>query len=435
MPATRWRVPSSREERMRRFASSLQRWATFSPARCTTASRPSSAAAGAGSASGCHATAPGEEGVRDSVATSSPRARSRSTSRAPISPLAPVTVTLIRGVRARGGPVSPPDRPGSTMPQRPGGLHHGCHMPIITIQNLTKDFGAVRAVDDLTFDIDEGKVVGFLGPNGSGKTTTLRALVGLVTPTSGTATIHGVPYAELADPLSQIGVMLEAASHPARTARNHLRVLAVEAGVPRSRADEMLELVDLGGAARRRSGGFSLGMTQRLGLAAALLGDPQILVLDEPANGLDPEGIRWLRDFLRGVAAEGRTVLLSSHVLSEVAQTVDEVVVINHGRLIAHSTLAGLSAGAGPRVRVRSPQSERLSAVLAEHGHDAARDGAGSLVVVGSTQEAIGQLAFDHGVVLYEIAPESSNLEDVFFDLTSTPHLEVVASRSPSSDP
>src|SRR4051794_35089222 len=302
------------------------------------------------------------------------------------------------------------------------------HMSIISIQNLTKDFGPVRAVDDLSFDIDEGKVVGFLGPNGSGKTTTLRSLVGLVTPTSGSATIHGLPYTELRDPVTQIGVMLEAASHPARTARNPLRVLATESGIPASRADEMLDLVDLGDAARRRSGGFSLGMTQRLGLAAALLGDPRILVLDEPANGLDPEGIRWLRDFLRNLASEGRTVLLSSHVLSEVAQTVDEVVVINHGRLITHSPLSALSAGAGPRVRVRSPQYEQLAAVLAEHGHEAAHDGPDSLVVAGATQEAIGQLAFDHGVVLYEIAPESSNLEDVFFDLTSTPELEVVAS-------
>jgi len=166
-------------------------------------------------------------------------------------------------------------------------------MSIISIQNLTKDFGPVRAVDDLSFDIDEGKVVGFLGPNGSGKTTTLRSLVGLVTPTTGSATIHGLPYAQLSDPLTQVGVMLEAASHPARTARNHLRVLAAEGGIPLSRADELLELVDLGDAAGRRSGGFSLGMTQRLGLAAALLGDPRILVLDEPANGLDPEGIRW----------------------------------------------------------------------------------------------------------------------------------------------
>ena len=301
-------------------------------------------------------------------------------------------------------------------------------MPIISIQNLTKDFGPVRAVDDLSFDIDEGKVVGFLGPNGSGKTTTLRSLVGLVTPTSGTATIHGLPYAELRDPLTQIGVMLEAASHPARTARNHLRVLAAEGGIPASRADEMLELVDLGDAARRRSGGFSLGMTQRLGLAAALLGDPRILVLDEPANGLDPEGIRWLRDFLRNLAAEGRTVLLSSHVLSEVAQTVDEVVVINHGRLITHSPLDGAQQRRAGRACACARRSSRSSPACSPRwGFDADYDGADALVVAGSSQEAIGQLAFDHGVVLYEIAAESSNLEDVFFDLTTTPDLEVAA--------
>jgi ABC-2 type transport system ATP-binding protein len=300
-------------------------------------------------------------------------------------------------------------------------------MSIISIQNLTKDFGAVRAVDDLSFDIDEGKVVGFLGPNGSGKTTTLRSLVGLVTPTAGTATIDGVPYTELRDPLSRIGVMLEAASHPARTARNHLRVLATEAGIPQSRADELLALVDLEDAAGRRSGGFSLGMTQRLGLAAALLGDPRILVLDEPANGLDPEGIRWLRDFLRGLASEGRTVLLSSHVLSEVAQTVDEVVVINHGRLITHSPLSELAMGAGPRVRLRSPQLEKLATLLRAWGFEIHRDGLESLVVLGAQQDQLGQLAFDHGVALYEIAAESSNLEDVFFDLTSTPELEVAA--------
>jgi ABC-2 type transport system ATP-binding protein len=291
-------------------------------------------------------------------------------------------------------------------------------MSIISIQNLTKDFGPVRAVDDLSFDIDEGKVVGFLGPNGSGKTTTLRSLVGLVTPTTGTATINGLPYAQLSDPLTQVGVMLEAASHPARTARNHLRVLAAEGGLPLSRADELLELVDLSGAAGRRSGGFSLGMTQRLGLAAALLGDPRILVLDEPANGLDPEGIRWLRDFLRGLAAEGRTVLLSSHVLSEVAQTVDEIVVINHGRLIAHDTLEALSSGSGPRVRVRTRQSDQLESALLARGFDVTRDG-DVLVVGGVEQGLVAQFAFDHGVVLHEIATESTKLEDVFFDLTS----------------
>jgi ABC-2 type transport system ATP-binding protein len=300
-------------------------------------------------------------------------------------------------------------------------------MSIISIQNLTKDFGPVRAVDDLSFDIDEGKVVGFLGPNGSGKTTTLRSLVGLVTPTSGSATIDGLPYASLRDPLTRVGVMLEAASHPARTARNHLRVLAAESRIPLSRADEMLELVDLGDAARRRSGGFSLGMTQRLGLAAALLGDPQILVLDEPANGLDPEGIRWLRDFLRTLAAEGRTVLLSSHVLSEVAQTVDDVVVINHGRLVTHSPLAALGSGTGPRVRVRSPQLAQLAGALGAWGFEHWHDGPDALVVTGSAPEAIGRLAFDHGVVLHELTAESSNLEDVFFDLTSTPAAEVAA--------
>ena len=320
-----------------------------------------------------------------------------------------------------------------TIGHRPAGSQRGremriiaCTMPIISIQNLTKDFGPVRAVDDLSFDIDEGKVVGFLGPNGSGKTTTLRSLVGLVTPTTGSATINGLPYAQLSDPLTQVGVMLEAASHPARTARSHLRVLAAEGGIPLARADELLELVDLGGAAGRRSGGFSLGMTQRLGLAAALLGDPRILVLDEPANGLDPEGIRWLRDFLRTLAAEGRTVLLSSHVLSEVAQTVDEVVVISRGRLVTHSSLAGLSAG-GPRVRLRSPELERLANVLTARGLDARRDGPGALIATGAAQEQLGQIAFDHGIVLHEIAAEASSLEDVFFDLTSTPELEVAA--------
>src|SRR3954469_24529069 len=253
-------------------------------------------------------------------------------------------------------------------------------MSIISIQNLTKDFGPVRAVDDLSFDIDEGKVVGFLGPNGSGKTTTLRSLVGLVTPTTGSATINGLPYARLSDPLTQVGVMLEAASHPARTARNHLRVLAAEGGIPLSRADELLELVDLGGAARRRSGGFSLGMTQRLGLAAALLGDPQILMLDEPANGLDPEGIRWLRDFLRTLAAEGRAILVSSHVLAEVAQTADDVVVIHKGRSIVQSPLGELMARSGGGVRVAGPDVERLGELLRADGATVREDTSGILV-------------------------------------------------------
>jgi ABC-2 type transport system ATP-binding protein len=299
-------------------------------------------------------------------------------------------------------------------------------MNIIHVDRLTKDFGAVRAVDDLSFGIREGTIVGFLGPNGSGKTTTLRALLGLVEPTSGTAYIDGRRYRDLTDPLRRVGVMLEAAAHPARSARNHLRILAAETGMPASRVDQLLELVELTPAARRKVGGFSLGMRQRLGLAGALMGDPHILVLDEPANGLDPEGIRWLRDFLRGLAAEGRTILLSSHVLSEVAQTVDEVVVIGSGRLIAHAPLEELMADGhkGGRVRLRSPELGRLGEVLREGGMTTITNGDGLLTVTGASQEAIGQLAFDNRIVLYEIAGEGSSLEDVFLHLT-TPAEEV----------
>jgi ABC-2 type transport system ATP-binding protein len=299
-------------------------------------------------------------------------------------------------------------------------------MSVIEISHLAKDFGDVRAVDDLSFSIESGTVAGFLGPNGSGKTTTLRTLVGLVAPTAGSVTFAGRPYRELQQPLREVGALLEAsAAHPARTARNHLRVLAAEARVPRSRVNEMLELVDLGAAADRRVGGFSLGMRQRLGLAGALIGDPQILILDEPANGLDPEGMRWLRDFLRSFAAEGRTVLLSSHVLSEIAQTVDEVVVINSGRLVTHAPLTELMADRSERrVRVRSSRP----AVLAEALHDAGMPTTtidSTLTVTGGSQETIAQIAFDHGVVVYEIAAESATLEDAFLVLTADPLEEV----------
>jgi ABC-2 type transport system ATP-binding protein len=215
----------------------------------------------------------------------------------------------------------------------------------IRAQSLTKDFGPTRAVDDLSFTILPGRVVGLLGPNGSGKTTTMRMLLGLVTATSGRITIDGRPFAALAHPGRQIGVVLEAnAVHPGRTARNHLRVLAVEAGFPPARVDEVLDLVGLREAADRRAGDFSLGMGQRLSLAGALLGDPPVLVLDEPTNGLDPAGIRWLRDLLRGFAGEGRTVLLSSHVLAEVAQTVDEVLILDRGQLRAHRRMADIES-------------------------------------------------------------------------------------------
>ncbi len=298
-------------------------------------------------------------------------------------------------------------------------------MALIEVEHLTKQFGPVRAVEDLSFTIDAGTIAGFLGPNGSGKTTTLRSLLGLVTPTSGTATIAGRPYAELEDPLHEVGVMLEASAHPGRNARSHLRIAAAEARVPRSRADELLELVDLQGAAERRIGQFSLGMHQRLGLATALVGDPEILILDEPANGLDPEGIRWLRGFLRGLAAEGRTILLSSHVLAEVAQTVEEVVVISAGRLVAHAPLEELTAnGHTGRVRLRSPELARLTAVLAAGGMQTHPNGDDVLTVTGASQEAIGQLAFDNRIVLYEITGEGSSLEEVFLDLT-TPDEEV----------
>jgi ABC-2 type transport system ATP-binding protein len=215
---------------------------------------------------------------------------------------------------------------------------------IIEIDGLTKDFGSVRAVDQLSFTVAAGTIAGFLGPNGSGKTTTLKALLGLVAPTEGECRIGGRGYRDLPNPLSTVGVMLEATAHPSRTARHHLGMLAAEAGVPAARVASLLELVDLSAAADRRTGGFSLGMRQRLGLAGALMGDPPVLILDEPANGLDPEGIRWLRDFLRGLADEGRTILLSSHALAEVAQTVDHVVVINKGRLVTQAPLKQLLA-------------------------------------------------------------------------------------------
>ena len=220
-------------------------------------------------------------------------------------------------------------------------------MPVIEVRGLTKRFGPVLAVDRLSFEVERGTVVGFLGPNGAGKTTTLRMLLGLVRPDEGTATIHGRAYLDLAEPLHQVGAVLEASSfHPGRTARNHLRIQALAGQADPSRIDDVLDIVGLTDVASRRVGKFSLGMRQRLGLAAALLTDPELLILDEPANGLDPEGVRWLRDLLRGLADEGATVLVSSHILAEVAQTVDSVVILDHGRLVAQSTLAELTLGA-----------------------------------------------------------------------------------------
>jgi len=292
-------------------------------------------------------------------------------------------------------------------------------MAVITIEGLTKRFGDVLAVDDLSFEVDQGTVVGFLGPNGAGKTTTLRMLLGLVTPTAGTARIQGRPYRELAAPLRHVGAVLEASSfHPGRTARNHLRVVAIAAGLPRARADDVLAQVGLDQAADRRVGGFSLGMRQRLALATAMLGDPEVLVLDEPANGLDPEGIHWLRGLLRHLADQGRTVLVSSHVLAEVAQTVDQVVIIAHGRLVTQSTLAALNARTEQSVRVRTPQAEALRPLLTAQGIHANLAAHDQVVAVGTTTEAVGQAAAAAGIVIYEMGAERSNLEEVFLELT-----------------
>jgi ABC-2 type transport system ATP-binding protein len=289
--------------------------------------------------------------------------------------------------------------------------------PAIVADGLTKRYGSVTAVDDLSFEIRPSAVTGFLGPNGAGKTTTLRMVLGLARPSAGHATILGQPFAELPDPARTVGANLEICGvHPGRSGRNHLRALAAFAGLPASRVDEVLGLVEMTGAANRRAGGYSTGMRQRLGLAATLLGDPEVLVLDEPANGLDPQGIRWLRDFLRGAASEGRTVLVSSHVLSEVEQTVDDVVVIHRGRLVKSGPIASLTTAEG--VRVRSPRLAELAAALEREGATARADGE-QLIVEGRTTEEVGELAFAAGLPLHELAVEAASLEEVFFRLTS----------------
>jgi ABC-2 type transport system ATP-binding protein len=291
--------------------------------------------------------------------------------------------------------------------------------PPIEVRELTKRYGSTPAVDSLTFEIPAGRITGFLGPNGAGKTTTLRAVLGLVRPTAGEARVVGEPYRRLPDPLRTVGAVLEADSfHPTRTGRNHLRVLATAAGIPLGRVDDVLEEVELSGAARRRVGGYSLGMRQRLSVAGALLGEPRLLVLDEPANGLDPEGIRWLRDFLRSFAAGGGTVFISSHVLGEVAQLADEVVIIHRGRLVAHEPLAALTARASGGTVVRSPDADRLRARLVQAGLDETAVGPGELRVA-APPERVGELAAEAGVVLHELRGEGATLEEVFLALTS----------------
>ncbi len=289
---------------------------------------------------------------------------------------------------------------------------------MIEVEGLSKRFGKTQAVAGLSFRVEPGTITGFLGPNGAGKSTTLRSVLGLVHPDAGSATVLGVPYRRLDRPLHRVGAVLEASEvHPGRSGRNHLRVQAAAAGLPASRVDEVLALVELSAAAKRRVKGYSLGMRQRLGLATALLGDPEVLVLDEPANGLDPAGIRWLRDLLRSLAAEGRTVLVSSHVLSEVAQTVDRVVIIHRGRLIQQAAIGDVLAGAQGATRVRSPDAQRLRELLTAQGVTVSDSEDGALLV-SVAPERVGELTAANGIVLHELVVERATLEEVFLELT-----------------
>ena len=291
---------------------------------------------------------------------------------------------------------------------------------VVQSDSLTKRYGDVLAVKDLTFAIEAGTITGFLGPNGAGKSTTLRMLLGLAKPTSGHATIFGSPYEHLKTPAIRVGAVLEATDfHPGRSGRDHLRMLSRAVELPDARVDEVLALVELQSAAKRRVKGYSLGMRQRLGLASALLGNPDLLVLDEPANGLDPEGVRWLRDFLRDFASGGRTVLISSHVLAEIAQTVDQVIIINHGQLVTESTLDELTARVGGVVRVQSPQLDVLAAALQREGIISTMSNDHALLVQGTTKERVGDVALATGVAIHELVTEGSSLEEVFLDLTS----------------
>ena len=300
---------------------------------------------------------------------------------------------------------------------------------MISVRGLTKEYGEVRAVDDLSFDVEAGKVTGFLGPNGAGKSTTMRMVMGLDRPTAGTATVNGRRYVDLPEPLREVGALLDAgAMHPGRTGRAHLRIGARTNGIPQARVEEVIDQVGLGAAARRRVKGYSLGMRQRLGIAAALLGDPQVLLFDEPVNGLDLDGVRWIRALLRGFADEGRTVLVSSHLMSEVELIADRVVIIGRGRLIADAgtdeVLRGLD---GQRVRVRTPQADDLHRALTDRAVGAhvpadrvavERVDPGELEVTGLAASDVGDLAHAAGVPLHHLAEVEQSLEDAYLSLT-----------------
>jgi ABC-2 type transport system ATP-binding protein len=316
---------------------------------------------------------------------------------------------------------------------------------MITAHSLTKRFGATTAVDNLTFEVPPGVVTGFLGPNGSGKSTTMRMIMGLDIPDSGSALIDGKPFSELAWPLREVAALLDAkAYHPARTARNHLRWLALTNDIPLRRVDEVLDQVGLTSVANRRVGKFSLGMSQRLGIAATLLGDPAVLLFDEPVNGLDPEGIRWVRHFLRGLAAEGRTVFVSSHLISEMSQTADRLVVIGRGHLIADTGVADFIArSGGAAVKLVTPDEAVFSATLAAAGAKVSAGEAGSLTIEGLTAPQIGDLAARDGLRVHELIPIAASLEDAFMELTqneveyrpSTPVAPAAAGDSAVSPP
>jgi ABC-2 type transport system ATP-binding protein len=290
----------------------------------------------------------------------------------------------------------------------------------IVVSGLTKVYKNVRAVDNLSFVVEPGRVTGFLGPNGAGKTTTLRMVLNLVTPNAGTATIGGVRYADLPEPIRHVGAILEAsAAHRGRTGRNHLRIICQSAGIPLARADEVLDIVGLAPAGRRKFKGYSLGMRQRLGIAAALIGDPRVLILDEPANGLDPEGIRWMRDLLKALASQGRTILVSSHLLSEMELLADDLVMIAAGKLVTQGTVASVvdSMAHTGRILVRTPEAEKLTAALDSTATITPTED-GGLYIAGVDAATIGDAAQRAGVALHQLITERPDLEDVFLELT-----------------
>lgn len=291
---------------------------------------------------------------------------------------------------------------------------------MITAEGLTKRFGDKTAVQDVSFTVQPGTVTGFLGPNGAGKSTTMRMIVGLDKPTSGRTTVNGQEYRRLRAPITEVGVLLDAkAVHTGRTARNHLRAMGATHGIPSSRVDEVIDLAGIGSVARKRAGKFSLGMGQRLGIASALLGDPHTLILDEPVNGLDPEGVRWVRQFVRFAASEGRTVLLSSHLMSEMAQTADHVIVMGRGQVLADAPLDELvRAWTTTTVRVRSPRLADLASAVAGADVEIVSTSPESLEIVGLPASRIGDIAADRGIPLHELTPTNGSLEDAYLALT-----------------